>query len=175
MVFGQVARLALASYWRVSHLDETCEGRGARPRAPSWESRTLRAVDSSARESSRLRRLAPALLAGVLALVALTGASAAGTSRLDECVSAVCEGDDVTVSAASQVPGRASESAPACLHDAGCGGAHGGGAAGLNLAAVPLGLAAVIALRPQGSARRAAAGMRSLLFGRQLYRPPRFA
>lgn len=132
------------------------------------------AVDVGTSEWRRLGRLVVALVAGVLVLVALTG-GAAGTSRLDECVGAGCEGDGVTPSTASEVPGRASGSTPACVHDARCGGAHGGGASGLNFAAVPAGLAVLVAARPQGAARRAADVLRSLLFGRQLYRPPRFA
>lgn len=135
---------------------------------------TLLRVDVRAREWGRLSRLVIALLASVIVLVALTGGSA-GTPRLDECAGAGCEGGDVTLSTASGVPGRASGSPPACLHDAGCGGAHSGGTAGLTLAAVPAGIAALVAARPQAAARRAAAALRSLLFGRQLYRPPRFA
>lgn len=124
-------------------------------------------------EWSRLRRLVVALLAGVLVLVALAGGST-GTPRLDECVGAGCEGDDVTLSTASEVPGRASGSTPACLHDAGCG-SHSGGTAGFTLAALAAGVGVLVAARPQGAARRPAAALRSLLFGRQLYRPPRFA
>lgn len=131
-------------------------------------------MDVRAGEWRRLGRLVVALVAGVLVLVALTGGSA-GTSRLDECVGAGCEGDDVTLSSASEVPGRAPGPTPACLHDAGCGGAHSAGTFGLTLAALPAALAVVVVIGPQGAARRAAASLRSLLFGRQLYRPPRFA
>lgn len=131
-------------------------------------------MDVRASEWRLLGRLVVAMVAGVLVLMALTGGSA-GTSRLDECVGAGCEGDDVTLTTASKVPGRAAGSTPACLHDAGCGSAHSGGTSGLTLAAVPAGLAVLVAARPQGAARRAAAGLRSLLFSGQLYRPPRFA
>lgn len=135
---------------------------------------SLRAVDVRASERRRLRGLVVALLAGVLVMVALTGASA-GTPRFDECVGAGCDGDDVTLSGASEVPDRVPGSTPVCLHDAGCGGAHSAGTSGLTLAALPAGLADLVATRPQGAARRAAAALRSLLFSRQLYRPPRFA
>lgn len=134
----------------------------------------LRGMGVSTSEWSRLSRLVVALLASVLVLMASPGGSA-GTPRFDDCIGVGCGGDDVTLSTASEVPGRASGSTPACLHDAGCGGAHSGGTAGLTLAAVPAGIAALVAARPQGPAQRAAAALRSLLFGRQLYRPPRFA
>ena len=129
-------------------------------------------MDAPSRMLSRAERLAAVLLVGVLMLVAVTATAAAG-SGLDECAGADCEAGDVALDVTTGVPVR--EPTPACLHDAGCGGGASSGSSALILAALPGAVVVVLAARARRAVRLAPAGLLSLLFGRQLYRPPRFA
>lgn len=133
----------------------------------------LPAVKPSTRMLSRAERLAAALLVGALMFVAVT-ATAAPRSTLVECRGAGCEAEGVTPDGVTTgVPVR--EPAPACLRDAGCGGGASGASSGLVLAALPGALVVVLAARSRRAVRPASDALLSLLFGRQLYRPPRLA
>lgn len=136
---------------------------------------TLVPVSSAVRASSLAKRLATAVLLGVLVLVALSALPAVRVAGV--CVGEDCDGDRVAVTAAAAdaaTPNPVRPTTP-CVHDASCAGAHGGASAGLLFAAVAAGL--VVALPAAAGRARRPGDDRFLpqLVGGQLYRPPRFA
>lgn len=136
---------------------------------------TLAPVSSAVRLSSLAKRLATAVLLGVLVLVALMALPAVRVAGV--CVGEDCDGDRVAVTAVAAdaaTPNPVRPTTP-CVHDASCAGAHGGASAGLLFAAVAAGV--VVALPAAAGRARRPGDDRFLpqLVGGQLYRPPRFA
>lgn len=153
----------------------TCRGDGADGTNAILVRRVVAyAADMNVRGSLVARRLrvGAALLLATLVLVALVG-NVDSVRASDACI-VDCGGDDATAIDADANP-PLPRRVPACLHDAGCGGAQSGAGGGVALAALPAEVLLAGAALSLGAARLAPDTLRPLLLGSQLYRPPRSA